>query len=84
MYDLVWKMQILEGLEGQKSSKKDDFAIFFLARGVCGAEPPTGGGPNAPCPPDVPTAFFPEKYQTLHDLSLANGMHGNEMIIIDS
>ena len=30
------------------------------------------------------TAFFPEKYQTLHDLSLANCMHGNEMIIVDS
>ena len=48
-----------------------------------GAGPPTGGGPNAPCP-HVPTAFFSEKHQTLHDLSLANCMHGNEMIIVNS
>ena len=36
-------------------------------------------------PPHVITAFFfSEKHQTLHDLSLANFMHGNEMIIVDS
>ena len=50
-----------------------------------GAEPPTVGGPNSPCPPHVTTAFFfPEKHQTPHDLNLANCMHGNEMIIVDS
>ena len=51
-----------------------------------GAGPPTGAGPNAPCPPHVTTVFSPEKHQTLHvhDLSLANCMHGNEMIVVDS
>ena len=36
--------------------------------------------------PHVTTAFFffPEKHQTLHDLSLGNCMHGYEMIIVDS
>ena len=46
---------------------------------------PLMGGPNAPCPPPMsPLSFFPEKYQTLHDFSLADCMHGNEMIIVDS
>ena len=37
-------------------------------------------------PTNVTTDFLvsPEKHQTLHDLSLANCMHGNEMIIVDS
>ena len=46
-----------------------------------GAGPPTRGGQNAPC--HLPF-FFPEKHQTLHDLSLGNCMHGYEMIIVDS
>ena len=49
-----------------------------------GAGPQTREGqmPNAP---HVTTVFFfPEKHQTLHDLSLANCMVSNEMIIIDS
>ena len=44
---------------------------------------------RAKCPiphalPMSPLFFFSEKHQTLHDLSLANCMYGNEKIIVDS
>ena len=62
-----------------------DFCHFCSCKGgYVGAGPLTGGGPNAPCPPCHHCFFFSEEHQTLHDLSLANCMHGNEMIIVDS
>ena len=49
-----------------------------------GLRPGEGQMPHGPT--NVTTDFFvsPEKCQTLQDLSLANCMHGNEMIIVDS
>ena len=74
------------GWRGQniKSQKWLIFANFVLIRGYVRAGPPMGKDQMAPMSPHVTTAFFPEKYQTLHELSLANCMHGNEMIIVDS
>ena len=62
------------------------FAIFILVRRVCGGKASDRGRAKCPMPPHVTTVFSPEKHQTLHvhDLSLANCMHGNEMIVVDS
>ena len=65
-----------------------DFCHFCSCKGVCGGRASDQGrAKKKKCsmPPHVTTAFFfPEKHQTLHDLSLANCMHDNDMIIVDS
>ena len=73
--------------EGQKYKKPKwlIFAMFVLVRGGMwgqGLWPGNGQMPHAS--PMSPLPFFSEKHQTLHDLSLANCMYGNEMIIVDS
>ena len=67
-----------------KSKKCLIFAIFVLVRGVYGGRASDWGGPNAPMPPCHHCLFFPEKHQTLHNLTSANCMHDKEMIIVDS
>ena len=56
------------------------FPIFVLVKGVCGGRASEQG--RAKCPMSALPFFFPEKHQTLHDLSLGNCMHGYEMIIV--
>ena len=67
-----------------KKPKMADFCHFCSCKGNVGVGPPTRGGPNAPSPHVTTAFFFPEKHQTLHDLSIANCMHGNEMMLIHS
>ena len=61
-----------------------DFCHFCSCKGGMWAQSLRPGEGQMPHAPHVTTAFFPEKHQTLHDLSLANCMHSNEMIIVDS
>ena len=72
-----------------KSQKWEIFAIFVPVRGVCGGSASDLGRAKCPMHPHVTTDFFfffffTEKHQTQQELSLANCMHGNEMIIVDS
>ena len=75
------------GGRGGKNMKTQifDFCHFCSCKGSMWGRASDGGGPNAPMPPPQchHCLFFPEKHQTLHDLRLANCMHGNEMIIVD-
>ena len=70
--------------ENIKSQKWLIFAIFVLVRGVCGGRASDRGRAKCPMPPCHHYLFFPQKHQTLHDLSLADCMHGSEMKIVDS
>ena len=60
------------GVRGQKYKKPKwlIFAIFVLVRGVCGGR--ASDWERAKCPMPPFNFFFPEKHQTLHDLSLGN------------
>ena len=67
-----------------KNQKWLIFVIFVLLREICGGRASDWERVKCPMPPMSPLPFFSEKHQTLHDLSLANCMHGNEMISVDS
>ena len=85
------------GVEGKikKKPKMADFCHFWYLQGVCGGRTSDRGRARCPIPPMSPLFcfvlflfcfcfcfFFSEQHQTLHDLSLAICMHGNEMILL--
>ena len=74
------------GWRGQKYKKPKiaDFCHFCSCKGVCEGRASNQGRAKCPHTPMSPLPLFPGKHQTQHNLSLANCMHGNEMIIVDS